>query len=294
MSCIDINHEWDIIVSGSQDKSVAIHSLRTGKYPNIPSSSTLLLPSILSLYLSIHLSPLHLPSAPLPCASPLCISPLPPLPLLQTSLLTVHIYIRSMPHSGTVEMVKVSTKSQVLVSYCSPSRLYAHSLNGKLLRVIETEKIFDMKLTTENYLVTGGTRGVKVSLFLFNFFSFSPSLSPSLSPSHSPSPSPLSPSPPIPLSPYPPLPLPLPPPLPLPLFLNSRITLDDVRSTTCPIWKSYTNSDRPLRFGPLRLCRVSASYLLGWRTGWWSLFGLTNHSGELHSREPKNSIPFVH
>jgi hypothetical protein len=60
-------------------------------------------------------------------------------------------------------MVKVSTKSQVLVSYCSSSRLYVHSLNGKLLRVIETEKIFDMKLTTENYLVTGGTRGVKVS-----------------------------------------------------------------------------------------------------------------------------------
>jgi len=71
-------------------------------------------------------------------------------------------YIRSLAHAGTVEMVKVSTKSQVVVSYCSSSRLYVHSLNGKLLRVIETEKIFDMKLTTENYLVTGGTRGVKV------------------------------------------------------------------------------------------------------------------------------------
>lgn len=71
-----------------------------------------------------------------------------------------------MPHAGTVEMVKVSTKSQVLVSYCSCSRLYVHTLNGKLLRYIETEKIFDMKLTSDNYLVTGGMRGVKVSHLL--------------------------------------------------------------------------------------------------------------------------------
>lgn len=82
-------------------------------------------------------------------------------------------YIRSMKHYGTVEMVKVSSQCQIIVSYCSTSRLYVHTLNGKLLRWIETEKIFDMKLTTENYLVTGGTRGVKVSCLigvLFYFF----------------------------------------------------------------------------------------------------------------------------
>lgn len=95
--------------------------------------------------------------------------------------------MRSIPHAGTVEMVKVSTRSQVLVSYCSISGLYVHTLNGKLLKFIkETEKIFDMKLTSENYLVTGGTRGVKVSsslsflflffLFFYSFFSFSVSL----------------------------------------------------------------------------------------------------------------------
>jgi len=105
VTCIDINIEWDIIVTGSKDKTVRVHTLMNGRF------------------------------------------------------------LRSLPHRGTVLMVKVASGCQILVSYCSAGWLYVHSLNGTLTRVVDVqeEKIFDMKLTTEqNYLVTGGTKGVKI------------------------------------------------------------------------------------------------------------------------------------
>ncbi|KAN0025804.1 hypothetical protein ACTFIU_000067 [Dictyostelium citrinum] len=86
-------------------------------------------------------------------------------------------YQRSMIHNGAVEIVKISTVGQTIISYCSMSFLYVHSFNGKLLKIQQSdEKIYDAKLTGESvkkggvlgvgsstqYLVTGGTRGVKV------------------------------------------------------------------------------------------------------------------------------------
>ncbi|EFA84213.1 BEACH domain-containing protein [Heterostelium album PN500] len=115
--CLDVNEEWDLIASGSQDRKLILHTLRTGSY------------------------------------------------------------VRTMSHKGAVEIVKISTVGQTIISYCSMSYLYVHSFNGKLLHIEQCdEKLYDIKLTGESikkggvlgvgddiqYLVTGGTRGVKV------------------------------------------------------------------------------------------------------------------------------------
>ncbi|GAM22037.1 hypothetical protein SAMD00019534_052120 [Acytostelium subglobosum LB1] len=115
--CIDINEEWDLIASGSQDRKCILHTLRTGNY------------------------------------------------------------VRTMLHKGAVEIVKISTVGQTIISYCSMNYLYVHSFNGKLLKMEQCdERLYDLKLTGESvkkggvlgvgdsvqFLVTGGTRGVKV------------------------------------------------------------------------------------------------------------------------------------
>eukprot|EP01132_Coremiostelium_polycephalum_P004925 gene4925-6139_t len=117
INCIDINEEWDLIASGSQDKKCILHTLRTGSY------------------------------------------------------------VRTMTHSGSVEIVKISTVGQTVITYCSNGCLYVHSFNGKLLKMEQCdEKLYDIKLTGESikkggvlgvgdsnqFLVTGGTKGVKI------------------------------------------------------------------------------------------------------------------------------------
>ncbi|KAF2071920.1 hypothetical protein CYY_006757 [Polysphondylium violaceum] len=87
-------------------------------------------------------------------------------------------FIRSMVHRGAVEMVKISTVCQSVITYCSMSFLYIHSFNGKLLAMVPCdEKLYDIKLTGEvvvkkggvfgvgdsnQYIITGGAKGVKI------------------------------------------------------------------------------------------------------------------------------------
>lgn len=96
ITCVDINKDEDLVVSGSKDQTCIYYTLRNGKY------------------------------------------------------------LRTIRFESVPEIVKIS--QEYIVTFCSSNQLFVHTVNGRLIRSIKTEKkIYDFKLSSDGgYIICGG------------------------------------------------------------------------------------------------------------------------------------------